>query len=191
MLFVGMDVLGGDPCNRLWLDVGGVVRRPAQRFFTGGIMGRLDGRFQPLGGSVPLVIEPSLLAWVHQALIMVDTTGWRFTATGIDSLGAVLDIRDRYQGVGQQILADAYAERNAVVLTRVDSWWAFHPHLEAGPSWWREDRLVGARFRQYLGATVRSRWASRWIRVGPSVAAGWGGGGLGWGLRADLRLETP
>lgn len=191
MLFVGMDLLGGHSRNRLWLDVGGVVRRPAQRFFTGGIVGRLDGRFHPLGGDVPLVVEPSLLAWVHQALVMVDTTGWRFTTTGIDSLGAVLDIRDRYQGVGRQILSDAYADRNAVVLTRVDSWWAFHPHLEAGPSWWREDRLVGARFRQYLGAAVRSRWESRWMRVGPSVAAGWGGGGSGWGLRADLRLETP
>lgn len=192
MLFVGMDLLGGGrEGNRLWLDVGGVLRCPAARFFTGGVMGRLEGVFHPLGPSAPLVVEPSLLAWVHQALLMVDTTGWRYTATGIDSLRVVLDIRDRYQPVGRQILSDAYDPRNAVVLTRIDAWWEFHRHLEAGPAWWREDRLVGASFRQYLGAGVRSRWSWSRMHLAPSAVAGWGAGNSGWGGRADLRLEIP
>jgi len=191
MLFVGLDLAGRRPGNRLWLDVGGVVRRPADRFFTGGILARLDGSFHPLGPAVPLAVEPSILAWVHQALVMVDTTGWRFTMSGVDSLGAVLDIRDRYEGVGRQILSDAYASRNAVVLSRIDAWWGLHPHLEAGLSWWREDRLVGARFRQYVGAGLRSGWTLAGVRVSPSANAGWGSGNSGWGARADLRVEAP
>lgn len=192
MLFVGANLLGGpggDAENQLWIDLGGVLRRPLPRLVTGGMMARLEGVFHP-ASPIPFALEVGSLGWVHQGIIAVDTTSLRLTLAPVDSLGSVLDIRDTWEPTLRQVLEDAYARRNVVFLTRLEGWWSLGRGLEAGPVLWREDRLVDPAMRQYLGAGLRGGWNLGPVHVRPSVRGGWGSSEASWGVWGDLRIGS-
>ena len=189
MVFAGANLLGSER-NQLWLDIGLVIRRPASRLITGGGMLRLEGRFHP-SSTIPLQVEASALGWVHQGILAVDTAGLRLTISPEDSLGSVLDIRDTWEPSIRQVLSDAYADHNAVLLTRLEAWYAIHPHLQIAPVFWREDRLTHAADRQYLGVGARSEFVLGPVAIRPALRGGWGAENSGWGVWGDVALGTP
>lgn len=187
MLFFGAN-LTGSTRDQLWLDLGLVVRRPATRVVSGGLVGRIEGRFES-PSAIPLQIEYSMLGWVHQAILAVDTAGIHLTISP-DSLGSVLDIRDQWEAPIQQILSDSYAPRNVVLLSRLETWYRLHPLLETGPAIWREDRMNDQIYRQYLGMGLRSELVLGPVAIRPALRTGWGPGNTGWGVWGDISVGS-
>jgi hypothetical protein len=181
--------LTGSARDQLWLDLGLVIRRPATRLVSGGLMGRIEGRNRTRFG-IPVELEYSILAWVHQAILAVDTSGIHLTVSAEDTLGSVLDIRDQWGPPIHQILSDAYATRNVVMLSRLETWYRLHPLLETGPALWREDRMNDQIYKQFLGLGVRSELGLGPITIRPALRAGWGPGNTGWGAWGDISIGS-
>lgn len=189
MVFAGANLTGSDR-NQLWADLGVVVRRPASRIATGGIMMRLEGRFQP-PSRIPLEIETSMQGWLHQAIVAIDTSGIHLTASSGDTLGDIIDFRDQWTPVIQQILDDAYASDNMVLLSRLEAWYRLHPHFQAGPVLWREDCPNTSTWAQYLGLGIRGELVLGPFAIRPALRGGWGPGNSGWGAWGDIAIGSP
>lgn len=190
MFFVGANILGSQR-NELWMDIGLVFRQPNSRMFSGGGMGRIEGRFRP-ATRVPLEIEASMLGWVHQAILSVDTSGLRNTLT-LDRKSRTIDptFKVKWEEAIDQIEADANDEGNIVLLSRLEAWYGLHRLLQVGPLLWREDRLIDANSRQYIGVGVRTQLVAGPVALRPALRTGWGPGAAGWGVWGDIAFGSP
>lgn len=189
MFYVGADVLRS-PANRLWFDIGLVFRNPSPGVFTGGGMGRAEAAFRQVA-PLPLDIEGSILGWVHHGILSVDTSEVRESVVGDSADPGASEAAESYTAVKEQILEDARARRNVVLLTRLETWYRLHPRFQAGPVLWREDRPNPATWRQYVGAGVRGEFTLGPVSVRPALRTGWGSGDAGWGAWGDIQIGSP
>lgn len=171
------------------LDVGGTLRLPNRAILTGGVAGRLRGRYdaQP---ALPWIFEGEMVGWVHQAILATDTSRLVDILDIRDSILFTEELKARFGPVLGQVMRDAFDRRNAVFLTRMEGWLQLPRHLAVAVGYWREDLPVRMELEQHLSTGLRWSPQGRYGALEATVRGGWGPDRSGFGAWWDLKWSS-
>ncbi len=189
-IFFGGNLLGSEAekkGNRLWMDLGFTLRVPNGKIATGGLYGRFLGEWT-FPGKLLTKVESELQGFVHQGLLLVDSSGVHLTFGS-----GILEFGDKYGPLIDQILRDATAPKNAVFFTRIEGWCWLGSGFWAGPGLWREDFPMARRFDERVGGGLRFQGKADKALASNSFRVGWGPAGAGWSMywSARISLNSP
>lgn len=189
---IGANLLGSQSIRQghaLSIDLGGNLRFPSGDIRTGGVLARIQGRYdaQP---ALPWVFEGEVEGWVHQAILATDTSHLSHILDLTDSTGLADDFKERYGPVLGQIMKDAFDPRNAVFLTRVEGWFQLPRRFAVAVGYWREDLPVRMDLEQRLSTGLRWSPSGRFGDLEATVRGGWGPGRAGAGAWWDLKWSS-
>ena len=192
-LLLGANLLGGDAIRRghaLSIDIGGTLRFPHSAVLTGGVSGRLQGRYDARP-ALPWVFEGEFEGWVHQAILATDTSRL-VDLLDLDREEALLRNRltARFGPALGQVVDDAFDSHNAIFLSRLEGWIPLPVSLAWGIGVWREDRPVRKIMLQRLSTGIRWAPRGRWGALEATVRGGWGPVNAGFAAWGDLKWSS-
>jgi len=188
-LMLGSNLLGVEAIRKghaFTVDMGGTLRLPNAAVLTGGIVGRIQAKYDARP-AYPMVFEGEFMGWVQQAIVATDTARLRATMEARNDQAGVDEMQQRYGAVLGQVLSDAFNRRNAVFETRMEVWLPTPWMFQVGGGLWREDIPVSMTMSHRLGGGVRFAPSGRFGGVEATARWGWGPGRAGaaawWSLR--------
>jgi len=208
-LFAGASLLGERGLARgdwFYIDFGLQLRNPTARLVTGGFMTGVDGHWTSSSKAHPWVFEMEVNVHSNQAIIVIDTTGWKNTplivklnasnqTLSLGSLNTDSLMNQLFGPVYSKIVKDVSAKDNTVAVSRFEG---FVPTISSntfgtillGAVVWREDYLNGVDLNQWAGLSIRHQAEWSYFNLTQTIRFGLFSGGKHDGfIRYDLQMN--